>query len=196
MRGWKHRKVNSYSRIYKKYRSRKERRKVEKENKKSNKIILIMITVLLIAVIIIGVLILHKLNDNKVLTSSKNENNSQYTEETLNSSNTSVGLSDTQARKYVEKEFRHYNSDEDDYIIDKIEKYEEDGKGRYIYVLYWHSIFYQFGEPDVDYAITVYIIDATESTTEPTIHGVKTTENNLYQTVKNLQSREEYNWNK
>lgn len=169
------------------------------ENKKSNKIVLIIIAILLITLIIIGILILNKLNSNNIPTSSNNENNknnSQYTEETPNYSDTIVGLSDTQARKYVEQDFRHYNSDEDDYIIDKIEKYEEDGKGRYIYVLYWHSIFYQFGEPDIDYAITVYIIDAAQTATEPTIHGVKTTESNLYQTVKNLQSREEYNWNK
>ena len=106
-------------------------------------------------------------------------------------SNKSISISDTELKEILQKKFDKNNPL---CTIDKIEKYEEDGKGRYLYVLYDH--FYDNVKKCNVNEETVYLIDCTESIEEPIINGYGADYIGVHNAATNLKNTEEYNWNK
>ncbi len=106
-------------------------------------------------------------------------------------SNKRISISDTELKEILQKKFEKNNSL---CTIDRIEKYEEDGKGRYLYVLYYY--FYDNIKKCNVNRETVYLIDCTESIDEPIINGYGADYIGVHNAATNLKNTEEYNWNK
>lgn len=136
---------------------------MEKEKKKGKGIKIIVIVVILICIAIVVFFISSKLTNNsqEVISGEINNTYTEENEEKTNNIDTQEEnevstISDEQLEKFVEQKFRKTG-----YIgqIDKFEKYDEDGKGRYIYVIYYGDNF------------NIYLIDTTEFLDDPDMEG-------------------------
>ena len=118
-------------------------------------------------------------------------------------------ISDTEIRQLIQEEWNKYNKGRNQVSIDKIEKAEEDGKGRYIYVIYWSYVDMnvQFGgysdylltgadENGILREITVYGIDTTNTPENPNILSTGTSGTQSYETIQKMKNKAEFNWNK
>ena len=121
----------------------------------------------------------------------------------------STEISDTKIRELLQEDWKRYNGRMYKVSISKIEKAEEDGKGRYIYVIYW-SYYDQDTEIsgwspytlyDVDISgemkqVTVYGVDTTNTPDNPKLISTETSGTQAYELIQKMKQKEELNWNK
>lgn len=132
--------------------------------------------------------------------------NSDYTTQGIQTNNV---LSDTEIKTIIRKDWNHYHENSYKATIDKIEKYEEDGKGRYIYVVYWHDVDrrveeygitgYELGGYSGDYngkvdRVTAYVINSIEKSENAILTSVTTNGKEPYQLVEKVKTNKECNW--
>lgn len=103
-----------------------------KENKKKGKVIAIAVAIVVVVCIAVAIFFVSSNNtkkndnsDNNNISSSNNDNNNNVSKVS--------SISEEEIKKYIELDFRGYYSSETDRIV-KIEKYEERGNERYIYI--------------------------------------------------------------
>ena len=90
---------------------------MEKEKKKSNKILLIMVSILLITLIVIGVLILNKLNINNTVPTSLNSSNSKEDDKKLESASANPSSNETTSTSFANLKADDKNFNETQSII-------------------------------------------------------------------------------
>lgn len=136
---------------------------------------------------------------------SYTEKESEYTEE-----NKITKLSDTEIKELIQEDWNKYNKNRYKVSISKIEKSEEDGKGRYIYVIYWSEVSQAIESEgwspyslttDADITgkieqVSVYGIDATNTPDNPNILSSTTSSKNEYEVIQMMKQKEELNWGK
>ena len=118
----------------------------------------------------------------------KSKKELKWDETRKQNTNGQINISESELQKYIEQKFYEENTDTD--IIDKIEKYEEDGNGKYIYVIYSHYFSRITNTTEED--VNVYLINATYEELEIE-ETVSTSERYLDKTVQ--ECKENFNYN-
>lgn len=159
-----------------------------KKNGKATKIIVITIILISIAVLIIFISLNRKNNNinNENKEVSKDDSISNSLDKEVTSNKNVSTLSDEELRKMVERCFAYYEPINTANKIERIEKYEEDGKGNYIYVIYRKA------KDKVDFCW----INTTESTENPKIYYCGTHKDNLDKAIKEAKEADDddVNW--
>lgn len=105
----------------------------------------------------------------------------------------STNFSDTDLEEFIKQDFKD-STDEYYDTLDKIEKYDEDGNGKYIYILRYHGIVTVNGGSRTQNYINVYGLDTTKSTSEPKVEKVSVGDSySLESTIAQIKSK--INWN-
>ncbi|MBP3597074.1 MAG: hypothetical protein J6J60_06730 [Clostridia bacterium] len=126
-----------------------------KENKKKGKIIPIAVAIIVVVCIAVAIFFVSSNNTENSANSNNNSNN-----ENNNASEVS-SISEEEIEKYVELNFREFYPNEEVYKIDKIEKYEDCGNGRYIYIVYHNTYNYRDGQYIYVYEPIIKFVDAS-----------------------------------
>lgn len=140
----------------------------------------------------------------------ENDTNSTSKQNNGKSTNSSSQWSDTEIRNLIQEDWNYYNQRLNEASISKIEKVEEDAKGRYIYAIYWSWVDltistegwsqYQLYDTDINgkiKEITVYGVDTTTTNEgKPNVISLNGDANNLYEVMKQVKQNKELNWNK
>lgn len=119
-------------------------------------------------------------------------------------------LSDTEIKTIIKNDWNNYHKNSYKAAIDKIEKYEEDGKGRYIYVVYWHNfdriveeygttgyeLGYSGDDSGKENQITAYVINSIENTENAILKSATTDGKEPYKLVEEVKTDKECNWGK
>ena len=171
----------------------------------SRKMLIVIIILLLIIVIAFGIIIF--LGNNK--TSNEDIKNSNSTIQGNMKNNL---LSYTEIKDLITKEWNKSYGHNYKSSIDKMEKYEEDGKGRYIYIIYWHDVDrtvedrgyltgFELGYSGTDssgeeYSVSAYVVNATEKPENAIVYSMLTPGKTPYELVKNIKNKEESDWGK
>ena len=157
-----------------------------KKNGKATKIIVITIILISIAVLIIFISLNRKNNNinNENKEVSKDDSISNSLDKEVTSNKNVSTLSDEELRKMVERCFAYYEPINTANKIERIEKYEEDGKGKYI------DVIYRKAKDKVDFCW----INTTESTENPKIYYCGTHKDNLDKAIKETKEDDDVNW--
>ena len=106
--------------------------------------------------------------------------------------NQSSNFSESDIRKFVEQRYYKYNDENYD-IIDKIEKYDEDGTGKYIYIVYSQRYITVNGNFHYKDCVDVCSVDTTQSS-EPQVELTSIGSSSaLDSAIERMKS--EINWN-
>lgn len=127
-------------------------------------------------------------------------------EENFNINQTKI--SDTEIRELIQEKWTKSNKNVYKASISKIEKEEDDGKGRYIYIIYWSKVNYdtefggwseyQYVETERNGTIrmaTLYGVDTNNTLEESNIIAVETRQENVYKALQEMKKKEEFYWN-
>lgn len=106
--------------------------------------------------------------------------------------NQSSKFSESELKKFIEQRFYHYGNEYYD-KIDKIEKYDEDGTGKYIYIVYSQQYITTNGINRYEDCIDVCSVDTTQSANEPQVELVSIGDSSyIDRTITQMKSK--INW--
>lgn len=107
--------------------------------------------------------------------------------------NQSSNFSDSDIEKFIEQSLNRY-AGSDYRTIDKIEKYDEDGSGKYIYIVRYHELVTVNGDFHNEDYIDVCSVDTTQSANEPQIEFTSVGSSSaIDSTISQMKSK--INWN-
>lgn len=165
------------------------------ENKKKGKIIKIIVEIVAVICIAVIMFFVGASSNNSNNDNSINDNNSSNNQETSNKDNDNevYTVSDTELKKYAELNYRHYSRYGE--TMDKIERYEDCGNGRYIYIVYYYD--WIPGTNDSEYSASIEFIDVSGYPDEVKVSSSASDINNLYENIEARKKRsdEELSWN-